>query len=169
VAGVQSLIQKKSSFIFATHLHEIIDYDEIKNSSSLSLKHMAVIYDREKDKLIYNRKLENGPGNNMYGLEVCRSLSLPKEFIELADQIRIKYNSPSILSLKESKYNSKKIRNMCEKCGEQLSTEIHHLIPQKLADERGYIRKEDGTIFHKNHLANLMAVCESCHQKIHHK
>jgi DNA mismatch repair protein MutS len=169
VAGVQSLIQKKSSFIFATHLHEIIDYDEIKNSSSLSLKHMAVIYDREKDKLIYNRKLENGPGNNMYGLEVCRSLSLPKEFIDLADQIRIKYNSPSILSLKESKYNSKKIRNMCEKCGEQLSTEIHHLIPQKMADERGYIRKEDGTIFHKNHLANLMAVCESCHQKIHHK
>ena len=169
VAGVQSLIQKKSSFIFATHLHEIIDYDEIKNSSSLSLKHMAVIYDREKDKLIYDRKLQNGPGNNMYGLEVCRSLSLPKEFIELADQIRIKYNSPSILSLKESKYNSKKIRNMCEKCGEQLSTEIHHLIPQKMADERGYIRKEDGTIFHKNHLANLMAVCESCHQKIHHK
>jgi DNA mismatch repair protein MutS len=169
VAGVQSLIQKKSSFIFATHLHEIIDYDEIKNSSSLTLKHMAVIYDREKDKLIYNRKLENGPGNNMYGLEVCRSLSLPKEFIDLADQIRIKYNSPSILSLKESKYNSKKIRNMCENCGKQLSTEIHHLIPQKIADERGYIRKEDGTIFHKNHLANLMAVCESCHQKIHHK
>jgi DNA mismatch repair protein MutS len=169
VAGVQTLISKKSSFIFATHLHEIIDYDEINKCDKLALKHMAVSYDRENDKLRYDRKIKDGPGNNMYGLEVCRSLSLPQDFLTLADNIRLKYNpiSGSLLSLKKTKYNSKKIRNMCENCGKKMSTEIHHLVAQKNADKKGMIYNEDGSIFHKNHLANLMAVCEECHLNFH--
>ena len=170
VAGVQTLLHKKSSFIFATHLHEIIDYEEIKNNEVLSLKHMSVHYDREKHMLIYDRKLKEGPGDNMYGLEVCRSLNLPKDFLELANNIRIKYDkdkSSSILSLKESKYNNKKIRSICEECKEEYSTEVHHIIPQKMADDKGFIKRKDGSKFHKNHLANLMALCEECHKKIH--
>jgi len=168
VAGVQTLIEKKSSFIFATHLHEIIEYEEINKCEKLALKHMAVSYDRENDRLIYDRKIQDGPGNNMYGLEVCRSLSLPQDFLTLADNIRMKYNpiSGSLLSLKKTKYNSKKIRSVCEKCGKKMSTEIHHLIPQKEADKNGMIQK-DGSIFHKNHVANLMAVCEECHLNFH--
>ena len=169
VAGVQTLISKKSSFIFATHLHEIIDYEEINKCDKLALKHMAVSYDRENDKLIYDRKIKDGPGNNMYGLEVCRSLSLPHDFLTLADNIRLKYNpiSGSLLSLKKTKYNSKKIKSLCENCGKKMSTEIHHLIPQKNADKNGIIYNDDGTFFHKNHLANLMAVCEECHLNFH--
>jgi len=169
VAGVQTLISKKSSFIFATHLHEIIDYEEINKCDRLCLKHMAVSYDRGNDKLIYDRKIKDGPGNNMYGLEVCRSLSLPEEFLTLADNIRLKYNpiSSSLLSLKKTKYNSKKIKSLCENCGKKMSTEIHHLIPQKSADKKGMIYNEDGSFFHKNHLANLMAVCEECHLSFH--
>jgi DNA mismatch repair protein MutS len=169
VAGVQTLISKKSSFIFATHLHEIIDYEEINKCDKLALKHMAVSYDRENDKLIYDRKIKDGPGNNMYGLEVCRALSLPQEFLTLADNIRLKYNpiSGSLLSLKKTKYNSKKIKSLCENCGKKMSTEIHHLIPQKKADKNGIIYNDDGTFFHKNHLANLMAVCEECHLNFH--
>jgi DNA mismatch repair protein MutS len=169
VAGVQTLISKKSSFIFATHLHEIIDYEEINKCDKLALKHMAVSYDRENDKLRYDRKIKDGPGNNMYGLEVCRSLSLPQEFLTLADNIRLKYNpiSNSLLSLKKTKYNSKKIKSLCESCGKKMSTEIHHLIPQKNADKKGMIYNEDGSFFHKNHLANLMAVCEECHLNFH--
>jgi DNA mismatch repair protein MutS len=162
-------LKLQSSFVFATHLHEIVDYTEIKNAETLSLKHLAVVYDRENRRLIYDRKIRDGPGNNMYGLEVCRSLHLPTDFIEMADQIRIKYNpiSASLLSLKTSKYNSHKIRNMCEICGEEMSTEVHHLIPQKMADAKGFIRDDDGRIFHKNHMANLKAVCESCHRLCH--
>ena len=169
VAGVQTLISKKSSFIFATHLHEIIEYEEIDKCERLSLKHMAVSYDRGNDKLIYDRKIKDGPGNNMYGLEVCRSLSLPQDFITLADNIRLKYNpiSNSLLSLKKTKYNSKKIKGLCENCGKKMSTEIHHLVPQKNADKKGIIHNEDGSFFHKNHLANLMAVCEECHLNFH--
>jgi len=27
----------------------------------------------------------------------------------------------------------------------------------------------DGSIFHKNHFANLLSLCEKCHQKMHNK
>ena len=49
---------------------------------------MKVKYNREKNKLVYDRKLHDGGGNHMYGLEVCKSLNLPEEFLELALKIR---------------------------------------------------------------------------------
>jgi DNA mismatch repair protein MutS len=170
VAGIQQLCTKKSSFIFATHLHEIVDYVEIKDlSSKISLNHMEVIYDKEKDELIYDRKLKEGPGTNMYGLEVCRSLNLPDDFLQLAHQIRMKYHpdSSSILGQKTSHFSSKKVMGKCEMCNEKMGSEVHHLQHQKDADENGFIRKSDGTVFHKNHPANLMTLCETCHNKMH--
>ena len=168
VAGIQKLYKNKSSFIFATHLHEIVNYEEISNLESIKLKHMAVIYDKEKDLLIYDRKLQDGPGNNMYGLEVCKSLNLPDEFIEAAYQIRMKYNpqTASLLSLKTSHFNSKKIMNICEKCGINIGTEVHHLQHQINANESGIIITEN-SIFHKNNIANLITLCEKCHNDFH--
>ncbi len=168
VAGIQKLHAAKSSFIFATHLHEIVDYEEITELTSVRLKHMEVIYNKEKDMLIYNRKLKDGSGANVYGLEVCKSLNLPTDFLESANQIRVKYNTDckSMLSLKQSRYNSKKIIGLCEKCGKNMSTEVHHIHHQASANNEGII-KTDNYSFHKNTLANLMAVCEKCHLNIH--
>jgi DNA mismatch repair protein MutS len=170
VAGIQKLYQCGSSFIFATHLHEIVKYDEITDLKSVSLKHMSVIYDKEMDVLVYDRKLRDGPGNNLYGLEVCKSLSLPNDFLEAAYNIRMKYNpeSASLLSLKGSHYNSKKIMSLCEKCGKNMGTEVHHLQHQNDANSDGIIENEDN-IFHKNKLANLMTLCETCHTEFHKK
>ena len=168
VAGIQKLHKCRSSFIFATHLHEIIDYDEINSLESVKLKHMSVIYDKERASLIYDRKLKDGPGNSMYGLEVCKSLSLPQDFLDVAYEIRMKYHpeGASILSLKTSRYNSKKLVGFCEKCGKNLGTEVHHLQHQADANESGYINDSDST-FHKNTLANLMTLCETCHNQEH--
>ena len=170
VAGIQKLHQCQSSFIFATHLHEIVNYEEITNLTNVSLKHMAVIYDKEKDVLVYDRKLRDGPGNNLYGLEVCKSLSLPNDFLEAAYNIRMKYNpeSSSLLSLKTSHFNSKKIVSLCEKCGKNMGTEVHHLQHQNDANIDGIIESLDN-VFHKNKLANLMTLCESCHNDFHKK
>ena len=170
VAGIQKLYEKKSSFIFATHLHEIVDYDEISNLDNIKLKHMAVVFDKEKDMLIYDRKLRDGPGDSMYGLEVCKSLSLPSDFLEMAYNIRNKYHpeSGSILSLKRSHFNSQKIINLCEKCGNNIGTEVHHLQHQSSADADGIINS-DGLVFHKNNVANLLTLCNSCHDEIHKK
>lgn len=168
VAGIQELHKCKSSFIFATHLHEIVDYEEIKCLKSVVLKHMGVIYDKQKGVLIYDRKLKDGPGNNMYGLEVCKSLSLPEHFLEAAHNIRTKYHpeSRSILELKTSRYNAKKIVGVCEKCGVNMGTEVHHLQHQADANDDNIITNELG-VFHKNNLANLMTLCESCHNEMH--
>ena len=168
VAGIQHLYQSKSSFIFATHLHEIVDYAEITELTTVLLKHMSVVYNKEKDVLVYDRKLKDGPGNNMYGLEVCKSLNLPDNFLEVAYQIRNKYNldNRSPLSLKTSHYNSKKIMGICERCEKNIGTEVHHLQHQKKANKEGVIMKKDG-IFHKNHLANLLTLCEACHHEFH--
>jgi DNA mismatch repair protein MutS len=169
VAGVQMLAAKQSSFIFATHLHEIATYDEITDLKTLSLKHMEVIYDKERDLLVYDRKLKDGPGDNMYGLEVCKALSLPPEFLEAAHNIRMKYQegSNSVLSLKSSHFNSKKLVSLCEMCKSEIGKEVHHLQHQKDANEDGFILAEDGSLFHKNHPANLMSLCEKCHDEMH--
>jgi DNA mismatch repair protein MutS len=170
VAGIQRLYAAKSSFIFATHLHEIVGYEEITEMKTVHLKHMEVTYNKELDMLIYNRKLKDGSGANVYGLEVCKSLNLPSDFLEAANQIRLKYNTDgkSMLSLKQSRYNANKIVSLCEKCGKNMGTEVHHLQHQADANEDGIINTNDA-IFHKNNLANLMTLCESCHDEIHKK
>lgn len=58
------------------------------------------------------------------------------------------------------------VRGKCEICSEALGEEIHHLEPQKIASKNGIIKTENGE-FHKNHLANLISVCEKCHDKLH--
>ena len=68
----------------------------------MAIKHMEVIYDKGTDSLIYNRKLQDGPGNNMYGLEVCKSLHLPDDFLDEAYSIRNKYTKYALyLSLNQ--------------------------------------------------------------------
>lgn len=170
VAGIQSLHLKRCSFIFATHLHEIIDYEEITSLKTVVLKHMSVIYDKETDALIYDRKLKDGPGNNMYGLEVCKSLGLPQEFLDAAHGIRMKYHpvSGSLLDAKASRYNAAKIKGMCENCNQFLAKEVHHLQYQQDANDKGIIKK-GGQSFHKNNAANLLNLCEKCHDDFHSK
>ena len=170
IAGIQQLHKCGSSFIFATHLHEIVDFEEITCLNKLVQKHMAVIYDKENDMLVYDRKLREGPGSNMYGLEVCKSLNLPDEFIKAAFEIRMKYSpeNGSLLSQKSSHFNSKKIVSLCEMCFKKPAKEVHHLQHQKNANEDGLIHTDD-EVFHKNTLANLMSLCESCHDETHKK
>jgi DNA mismatch repair protein MutS len=108
--------------------------------------------------------LREGAGNRLYGLEVAKSLHLPDEFIERAYKIRNKY-FPDIrgaLSSPSTKYNSAKLRGICEMCREDVAEEMHHLQEQHLADENGRI----GSI-HKNHSGNLMSLCEKCHKNVH--
>jgi len=165
IATLMDFYKKKSSFIFATHLHEISKFDEIKDMERLSLKHLSVKYNRELDKLIHNRKLKEGTGNGTYGIEVALSLHLDESFIAKAYEIRNKYFPETLgdLSLKTSSYNVKKLRTKCEICNET-ADHIHHINEQQLADSNGFI----GSI-HKNHPGNLMSICIKCHNKQHHE
>ena len=163
VAGINSLYTSKSKFIFATHFHEIVEFDEIVTKERLSLKHMTVQYNPEEDRLVYERKLKIGPGTNMYGLEVCKALHLPDAFLEQAHKLRNKYYTKDlVLDYQTSHFNAKKIMGLCERCKKKKSTEVHHLQHQKDADKDGFIGE-----FHKNHMGNLISLCHDCHERLH--
>jgi len=165
-AGLVELYQKGATFLFATHFHEITNYEEIQALPRLGLTHMSVTYDPSTQILLYDRILKSGQGTRMYGLEVCRSLYMEQEFMEKAYAFRNKYftDQRGELGFSTSSYNAKKIKGVCELCHKGISEEVHHLSPQKDADSMGFI---DG--FHKNHPGNLLAVCEKCHLSIHSK
>ena len=122
---------------------------------------MEVEYDEAGDTLIYNRKLKDGPGNNSYGIEVCKSLNLPDDFIKECYKNRknMDKSNKGTLSKKKSKYNSKKIKGNCEFCSEK-GVDIHHLTPQELKNSSGYANG-----VRVNHVANLTNICKKCHTK----
>lgn len=163
-SGLIHLSNIKSSFLFATHFHEIAKMEEICELKNIVFNHLSVKYNAEDDELEYDRKLADGPGMNMYGLEVCKSLHLPSEFLEKAHQLRMKYNpeKQSMLTMGKSHFNAKKIKGICELCNKEMGTEVHHLQHQQVADTNGFIGN-----FHKNNIANLINICEKCHDEIH--
>jgi DNA mismatch repair protein MutS len=166
MASLIRLHERKASFLLATHFHEITAYPELTTLTRIRCCHMAVSYNESDDCLVYDRILQEGPGTCNYGLEVCKSLYMDKAFMDTAYHIR-KTHFPEFegsLSHPQTKYNAAKIRGKCEKCNKTMGEEIHHMQEQHRADEtNGFI---DG-IFHKNHTANLMSLCESCHLSEH--
>lgn len=169
MGALEHLYYTKSKFIFATHFHNIVDCEEMKALTNMKNIHLSVRYDKEKDKLLYDRKLKEGAGENMYGLEVCKYLHLPDDFIKRSYELRNKYfnQNTSLLDLKQSKYNSKKLVGDCEQCGMK-GTEVHHLQFQRNSDEKGFIKNKSlHHYFHKNKKANLMVLCDKCHDNLH--
>tara|TARA_B100000902_G_scaffold158640_1_gene154635 strand:- start:16321 stop:19320 length:3000 start_codon:yes stop_codon:yes gene_type:complete len=165
-ASLERLHNNEVSSIFATHYHELLKYDEIKNLNKLKINHMSVIYDKQTNKLIYDRKLKDGSGDMMYGIQVAQSLDLDNEFIERCYNIRNKYNqnNDSVMDSKITSYNAKKIKvKICEICKNRPTTDTHHLQYQENAESNGFINKQ----FHKNIKANLISICKECHNKIH--
>ena len=161
-ASLEALHNQGTSAVFATHFHEVAKYDEINALDKVKVVHMAVVYDKASRRLVYDRKLRSGPGNSMYGLEVCKSLSLPDTMLKRAHELRKKYSPATAddFSLQSSRYSKRRLKSKCEMCG-KASTEVHHLIHQSLAT--------DGKIgqYSVNHAANLINVCHGCHDKFH--
>jgi len=160
-ACIEHLSTIKSSFIFATHLHKLNEINLIKDLVNLHMYHLKITYDEVNDRLIYDRKLELGIGNEEYGLEVAKSLSLEKEFLNNAYKVKNQLKNIGLYSTKGSVYNSKKILHDCEICGET-GDEIHHINFQSMANKFGHINS-----IHKNALGNLCSICTSCHDKVH--
>ena len=161
-AGIIWLDKKKSSFIFATHYHGLNDIEKIKELENLKIYHLKVHYDAVKDILIYDRNLEEGPGNTYYGLEVAKAMNIPYEYLELAQEIRKEILKEGT---RTSPYNSKLLVKECEICGNRINSilEVHHITQQKEANKDGFL--PDGA--HKDSMNNLIVLCEKCHDEHH--
>jgi len=152
-AGLQELSMRKTSFMFTSHLHQLIDIPTIKEISNLQIYHLKI--NHIDGVLIYDRKLAEGPGPSIYGLKVCEALGLPKKFIEQATKIQLKLENK--FKPKISPYNKNVIVDRCYVCNEN-AKDTHHINEQCMADENGMIKH-----FHKNDPHNLAPLCKKCH------
>ena len=162
-ASLLTLSKRGTSFLFATHLHEVAELKVIQDLSNVTMKHMSVHYDESSGVLVYDRILRPGTGDTLYGLEVCQSMNMPPEFMLEANRIRQTYleMSPTVVATKQSSYNATLNVDVCSVCN-RVAEEVHHIQEQYKADEKGMIGR-----MHKNARHNLMNVCTTCHDKIH--
>ncbi len=165
-SAVMKLHSQQSFFIFATHLHQLTTLKEIQTLKHVIFLHLGVQYDEINDRLEYNRKLEDGSGSSLYGLEFAKSLHMDRSFIDEAYSLRKKmsgeYSEVELLKKqKKSKYNKSMFLSKCALCNETVE-DVHHINAQSVADVDGNIDH-----FHKNHRHNLIPLCKEHHKKVH--
>lgn len=169
-SSIMRLIKDGSKFFFTSHLHGIPEVKGIKANKKLQVSHLSISL-KEDENIIFERKIKDGSGSRLYGLEVCKSIIQDMSFIDDAFEIRndILGNKTEVVSKKKSNYNKKKIMTSCQVCGykpkdkKSIPLECHHINEQQNTDERGFVNDKH---FHKNELYNLVCLCKSCHQKI---
>ncbi len=167
VAGaILKLLELKSTFIFATHLHQLKNIEQLQKIDSLILLHLGVSYDEQNDTLIYNRQLQLGMGSSLYGLEFAKSLHMDKTFLKNAYEIReqLMGKSSELKSLtqqKRSRYNKNLYITKCALCDKPVE-DVHHITQQHLANEAGMIGA-----MNKNHKYNLIPLCKRHHKLVH--
>jgi DNA mismatch repair protein MutS len=165
-AAILKLLSLKSTFIFATHLHQLKSIPQLQNLPALIFLHLGIKYDEHNDTLIYNRVLQLGMGDSLYGLEFAKSLHMDKEFLHTAQTIRenLNHSGSEIKKLsrqKSSKYNKNLYLSKCALCDENVD-DVHHIAEQQKANSDGQIQH-----FHKNHKYNLIPLCKTHHDLVH--
>jgi DNA mismatch repair protein MutS len=170
---INMIAHKNCSFIFATHIHELPDIEEVKMLKHVKPFHLKVLYDKDNDKLIFERKLEEGTGESIYGITVAKFIIQDNEFIRMAQKIKndLIQVPNNIILPKKSNYNSNVYVNECQICHKKISTnplgtglEAHHINFQKNC--------KNGFVIDKKHIkqhssANLAVICEKCHHDVH--
>jgi DNA mismatch repair protein MutS len=161
-AGIDWLAERKARFMFATHLHNLLQILPPPDTLQLKVYHLRVHYDRARDVLFYDRTLTPGAGSSLYGLEVARAMQVPLDYYEKALKYRQAFLGEDSTT---SSYSEHIVRKACELCGHAIHAglEVHHIRQQADAASSGFF--EDGS--HKNDPRNLITVCQSCHDKHH--
>lgn len=160
-SSIVELSNRKTNFMYTTHLHKLKDLECVKKLDNVGIYHIKVRI--ENDKVIYDRTLQPGNGSTMYGIEIARAMNMDSEFIKNAYAVRdILLNQESfILSQKASKYNKDLYMGRCEICKDK-AEDTHHIGFQCMANEEGLI-----DYYHKNDKHNLVNLCKKCHTMIH--
>jgi DNA mismatch repair protein MutS len=156
-SAINTLAKNNIPFIFTSHLHDVAQY-----VSGIQIKHLAVKI--VGDTFTYERKLADGSGPSVYGIEVCKGLGFDDAFITECRTIRNKLEGKQQLLLadKRSHFNTSVIVDQCSLCGKRNGLQTHHIQEQHTADSNGYIEH-----FHKNNKFNLLVLCEECHRDLH--
>jgi DNA mismatch repair protein MutS len=174
-SALVSLSESRTSYIFATHLHELPNIQEVQALVNLKFYHLRVEYDDKNDCLVFDRKLTPGSGPRVYGLTVAKHMIKSAKFVNRAEVIRKRLlgETNTEIPIKKSKYNGKLIVKMCAICGyrplkdHHKELETHHINFQRDCTTDGKILKEKHLT--KNELYNLVVLCRTCHNSVHQK
>ena len=90
---IETLAKSNTSFITATHLHDIANMECIKKLINVKIKHLKLTYDNINDILIYDRNLLDGQGETFYGLQIAKYLMKNTLFNERTQEILNEYNN----------------------------------------------------------------------------
>lgn len=166
---IHMLSQSKTSFITATHLHELCDMETWDTINNVHMYHLHVEFDEERHVLVYDRTLKPGHGSSFYGLEVAKYLINDQGFLAKSNEISQNVGVYTFVSDKPSRYNKRLLMDKCEVCGhkpkkDQIPLETHHIEFQKDTDKDGFLLSKPHK--HKNHKSNLVVLCTKCHDKI---
>jgi DNA mismatch repair protein MutS len=162
-ASIMRFCKNNVNFIMATHFHKLCDLECVKRCNNIKYKHLTITYDEENGTIIYGRKLENGPGSNLYGIEIANYIIDDEDFIENAKRVRngiLNINNELIVN-KTSNYNNKLYMECCSICGDNGITyplDTHHINEQHEFD------KDD---IQKDKLNNLVVLCKKHHDEVH--
>jgi len=156
---LEILSKSNSSFITATHLHNIASMNSVKQLNNLKVKHLKLTYDTNNDILIYDRNLLDGQGESFYGLQVAKYIMKDNLFNQRTQEIMNEYDNVN----KKSKYNKDVYMYKCEICNCQEKLETHHIIWQK-----DFVNNINNSKFYlqKNDPCNLVTLCSKCHDKV---
>jgi DNA mismatch repair protein MutS len=165
-SSILKLSKLEAIFVFATHLHQLPEIEELKKLKNIIPLHLSVIYEDEEDKLLFDRKLKYGSGSSMYGLEYAKSLHMDKEFLSVANDIRKKLTDDysaveRLTNKKSSKYNKDVFVSSCVICG-RACDDVHHIKEQARANKDGFIGHVNA-----NHKYNLIPLCKQHHKMVH--
>jgi len=90
---------KKPRSLFATHFHELT---KIENFLS-GVKNYNFLVKEWGDEIIFLRKLDPGPSDQSYGIQVARLAGLPKSVIERAKEVLTKFEEGEVFSIRKLK------------------------------------------------------------------
>lgn len=159
---LETLTKSNTSFITATHLHQITTLESVKKLNRVKSKHLKITYNENDDMLIYDRQLSDGQGETFYGLQVAKYLMKDTMFNERTLSILNEYDE---IDIKKSKYNPEIYLENCNICKSHKNLETHHIIWQMNFDKNNINKNK--FYLQKNNKSNLVCLCNKCHDSVH--
>ncbi len=90
---------KKPRSLFATHFHELTKIEDFLGG----VKNYNFLVKEWGDEIIFLRKLNPGPSDQSYGIQVARLAGLPKSVIERAKEVLTKFEEGEVFSIRKLK------------------------------------------------------------------
>jgi DNA mismatch repair protein MutS len=170
-AAIIKLSAVGSKFLFASHLHDLPKLKAIQELNNIRFVYLSV--EQKDGELVFSRKMLEGTGESIYGITIAKYILDDPEFIETAikfknellDHQGINYK---LVNDKKSLYNKDIYMDECYICSSIEKLEAHHINFQKDFKQtiNGLINEKKKHLL-KDDKANLVVLCEKCHDKLH--